>query len=45
MMRQKQDHIHQNPVRRGYVDRPGGRYPRARNYIDGSGLVDVMAQW
>jgi hypothetical protein len=23
MMRQKQDHIHQNPVRRGYVDRPG----------------------
>ena len=33
-MRQKLDYIHQNPIRRGYVDKPEDwRYSSARNYI------------
>ena len=34
MMRQKIEYIHQNPVERGYVDRPEHwRYSSARNYL------------
>ena len=46
MMRQKLDYIHQNPVRRGYVDRPEDwRYSSARNYLDENGLLEITTQW
>ncbi len=42
MMRQKVDYIHQNPVKRGYVDRPEHwRYSSARNYLGQHGLIEV----
>jgi len=46
MMRQKIDYIHNNPVRRGYVDEASDwRYSSARNYEGKHGLVDVQTAW
>jgi hypothetical protein len=40
------DYIHNNPVRRGYVDEPWQRrYSSARNYEGKQGLVDVQTAW
>lgn len=42
MLYQKLDYIHNNPVKRGYVDDPVyWRYSRARNYAGEEGLLDV----
>jgi putative transposase len=42
MFRQKLDYIHNNPVRRGYVDDPAyWRYSSYRNYMGLSGLLEV----
>ena len=46
MMRQKLDYIHENPVKRGYVEIPGHwRYSSARDYDGGTGLVEVFTNW
>ncbi|HZY10660.1 MAG TPA: transposase [Bacteroidota bacterium] len=46
MMRQKADYIHNNPVRRGYVDDPcHWRYSSARNYAGEKGLIEVVTEW
>ena len=46
MMRQKVEYIHQNPVNRGYIDRPEQwRYSSARNYLGLEGLLEVHTQW
>ncbi|MGH8537600.1 MAG: REP-associated tyrosine transposase [Gammaproteobacteria bacterium] len=46
MMRQKLDYIHQNPVKRGYVDQPEHwRYSSARNYAGQDGLIEVERVW
>ena len=46
MMRQKVEYIHNNPVERGYVDRPEHwRYSSARNYLGMEGLLDVCVEW
>ncbi|WP_031435345.1 REP-associated tyrosine transposase [Methylomarinum vadi] len=46
VMRQKLDYIHQNPVKRGYVDRPEHwRYSSARNYLGQEGLINVIREW
>ena len=46
MMRQKVDYIHQNPVKRGYVDfAEHWRYSSARNYLGQAGLIEVCVQW
>jgi putative transposase len=46
MMLQKLDYIHNNPVRRGYVDDPTHwRYSSARNYAGMPGLIDVITDW
>ncbi|MEM7343398.1 MAG: transposase [Chloroflexota bacterium] len=46
MMRQKIGYIHNNPVKRGYVDDPlHWRYSSARNYAGLSGLLDVETDW
>jgi putative transposase len=46
MMNQKLAYIHNNPVRRGYVDLPEHwRYSSARNYAGVEGLVPVMIEW
>jgi REP element-mobilizing transposase RayT len=46
MMRQKIDYIHNNPVKRGYVDLPTHwRYSSARNYEGLEGLIPVTTQW
>jgi putative transposase len=45
-MRQKLDYIHQNPVKRGYVDQPEHwRYSSARNYAGQEGLIEVTRAW
>jgi putative transposase len=42
MMREKLDYIHNNPVKRGYVDKPEHwRYSSARNYQGSPGLIDI----
>lgn len=42
MLRQKLDYVHNNPVRRGYVDDPcHWRYSSARNYAGQRGILDV----
>ena len=42
MMNQKINYIHQNPVKRGYVDAPEHwRYSSARNYAGSEGLISV----
>ena len=46
MMRQKIEYIHQNPVKRGYVDEEKNwRYSSARNYAGELGLLEVTRQW
>jgi REP element-mobilizing transposase RayT len=46
MMRQKIDYIHQNPVKRGYVDNAEHwRYSSARDYLGQQGLLEVCRQW
>jgi len=46
MMRQKIEYIHNNPVKRGYVDKPTDwRYSSARNYAGMEGLIPVTTQW
>ena len=46
MMEQKINYIHENPVRRGYVDKPEHwRYSSARDYAGIQGLVPVLIGW
>ncbi|HRT97658.1 MAG TPA: transposase [Planctomycetota bacterium] len=46
MMLQKLAYIHDNPVRRGYVDEPTHwRYSSARNYAGLPGLIPVTTDW
>lgn len=46
MLLQKLEYIHNNPVKRGYVDDPTHwRYSSARNYARQPGLIDVVTQW
>jgi REP element-mobilizing transposase RayT len=46
MMVQKVEYIHNNPVKRGYVDDPvHWRYSSARNYAGLPGVIDVTTQW
>ena len=46
MMRQKLTYVHDNPVKRGYVDDPvHWRYSSARNYAGLPGLIDVITDW
>jgi len=46
VMRQKLDYMHNNPVRRGYVDDPvHWRYSSARNYAGLEGLIPVTLDW
>jgi REP element-mobilizing transposase RayT len=46
MMRQKVEYIHQNPVKRGYVDEAvHWRYSSARNYAGMEGLLEVCCDW
>lgn len=46
MLRQKIRYIHDNPVKRGWVDEPTDwRYSSARNYAGMPGLLDVKVVW
>lgn len=46
VMRQKVEYIHQNPVKRGYVDcAEHWRYSSARDYVGKEGLVKVTKDW
>jgi putative transposase len=46
MMRQKLEYIHDNPVKRGYVDEPTHwRHSSARNYAGLPGLFPVKMDW
>jgi len=46
MMRQKIDYIHQNPVKRGYVDvATHWRYSSARDYEGDNGLLAINKCW
>ncbi len=46
MMLQKLEYLHNNPVKRGYVDEPvHWRYSSARNYAGKPGLVEVITDW
>jgi putative transposase len=46
MMLQKLEYIHDNPVKRGYVDDPlHWRYSSARNYAKQPGLIRVCTDW
>ena len=46
MMRQKIEYIHQNPVKRGYVDEAvHWRYSSARDYDGSEGLLEVCRKW
>jgi hypothetical protein len=46
MMLQKLEYIHNNPVKRGYVEDPTHwRYSSARNYARLPGLIDVTMEW
>ncbi|WP_073584803.1 REP-associated tyrosine transposase [Vibrio quintilis] len=46
MMHQKVEYIHQNPVKRGYVDKATHwRYSSARNYEGETGLIDICQSW
>ena len=43
VMQEKLEYIHQNPVKRGYVDRPEHwRYSSARDYAGEQGLIDIQ---
>ena len=46
MMGQKLDYMHNNPVKRGYVDLPvHWRYSSARNYEGQPGPIEVRTRW
>jgi REP element-mobilizing transposase RayT len=46
VLRQKLEYIHQNPVKRGYVDEAEHwRYSSARNYAGMAGLIPVFREW
>jgi putative transposase len=46
MMRQKLEYMHNNPLRRGYVEDPvHWRYSSAHNYAGKKGLLDVSTDW
>jgi putative transposase len=46
VLRQKLEYIHQNPVKRGYVDLPEHwRCSSARNYTGQEGLIEVCKAW
>jgi len=46
MMVQKIEYIHNNPVRRGYVELPEHWiYSSARNYLGMGGVLDVCTDW
>jgi len=46
MMVQKIEYIHNNPVRRGYVDEPRHwRYSTTRNYTGTGGVIEVTTDW
>ncbi len=46
MIRQKVTYIHENPVKRGYVDlAEHWRYSSARTYAGQEGLLDVCMEW
>ncbi len=46
VMWQKIEYIHNNPLRRGYVDDPlHWRYSSARSYAGQKGLIDVATDW
>jgi REP element-mobilizing transposase RayT len=46
MLRQKLEYMHNNPVKRGYVDdATHWRYSSARNYADLAGLIEVSRDW
>ena len=46
VLRQKLDYMHQNPVKRGYVDlAEHWRYSSARNYAGQEGLMEVCRAW
>ncbi len=46
IMRQKATYIHQNPMKRGYVDEAiHRRYSSARNYAGLPGLLEVTCAW
>lgn len=46
VLRQKLEYIHQNPVKRGYVDEAvHWRYSSARNYAGLAGLIPVYMAW
>ena len=46
MMKQKIEYIHQNPVKRGYVDcAKHWRYSSARDYEGEEGLIDICKSW
>ena len=46
VMRQNLDYIHQNPVKRGFVDLPEHwRWSSARDYAGQPGLIDIDRDW
>jgi len=46
MMLQKLEYMHNNPIRRGYVEQASHwRYSSARNYEGGKGLIEVISDW
>jgi hypothetical protein len=46
MMLQKLEYMHNNPVKRGYVDNPlHWRYSSARNYAGQPALIKVVTDW
>lgn len=46
MMIEKINYIHNNPIKRGYVDEAKHwRYSSARDYEDISGLVEIERMW
>jgi putative transposase len=46
MMLQKLEYIHNNPIKRGYVDEAvHWRYSSAHNYAGRHGLIDVVTDW
>ncbi|QVL48741.1 MAG: hypothetical protein KFB96_24850 [Thiocapsa sp.] len=46
MLRQKLEYIHNNPVKRGFVDAPEHwRWSSARGYAGGRGVVEVYTGW
>ena len=46
ILRQKLEYMHNNPVKRGYIDKPEHwRYSSARDYLGDAGLIDVFKAW